>query len=75
VSAAWWVVSALIAPAPVVSVLIVPVEAAPEVAVVSVVTAVESVVEVEFPPPQAAKAPNTKTNNNFFIFFFFDKLF
>jgi hypothetical protein len=56
----------LIAPAPVVSVLIVPVEA-PEVAVVSVVTAVESVVEVEFPPPQAANAPSTKTNNSFFI--------
>jgi hypothetical protein len=53
----------LIVPVLVVSVLIAPVV----VEVVSVVTEVESEVELEPPLPQAANAPNTSTNNNFFI--------
>ena len=55
-------VSVDIAPAPVVSVLIVP---------EPVVTVVESVVEVESPPPQAAKAPSANTNKSFFMFLVF----
>ena len=56
----------LIVEVPVVSVLIVPEPVVVED--VSVVTEVESVVEVDSPFPHAAKAPRTKTNNSFFIF-------